>query len=119
MSGLAEILLNLGYEVSGSDIHSSVITERLEHSGLRFYEGHRADNLGDAGIAVVSAAVPDDNVETLAARERGIPVLHRSDMLADLMRLKPNAVVVAGTHGKRTTTSMISAVLDDADIGAT
>ena len=119
MSGLAEILLNLDYEVSGSDAHASTITERLEQSGLHFSEGHSADNLGDAGIVVVSAAVPEDNVEPVAARKRGIPVLHRSDMLADLMRMKPNAVVVGGTHGKTTTTSMISAVLDYADIGAT
>ena len=119
MSGLAEILLNLGYEVSGSDIQASGITERLEGSGLRFSEGHAAGNIGDAGILVVSAALADDNVEVLAARERNVPVLHRSEMLADLMRLKPNAVVVGGTHGKTTTTSMISAILDHADIGAT
>ena len=119
MSGLAEILLNLDYEVSGSDVQASGITERLERSGLRFSEGHAAGNIGDAGILVVSAAVADDNVEVLAARERNVPVLHRSEMLADLMRLKPNAVVVGGTHGKTTTTSMVSAILDQADIGAT
>lgn len=119
MSGLAEILLNLGYEVSGSDLLASAITRRLETYGLRFAEGHAADNLGDAGIVVVSAAVPDDNVEVAAARVRGIPVIHRSDLLADLIRLKPNAVVVGGTHGKTTTTSMISAFLDLANIGAT
>jgi len=119
MSGLAEILLNLGYEVSGSDIQSSGITERLERSGLRFSEGHAADHISDAGIVVVSAAVAEDNVEILAARERNVPVLHRGDMLADLMRLKPNAVVVGGSHGKTTTTSMVTAILDHADIGAT
>ena len=119
MSGLAEILLNLGYEVSGSDIQPSGITERLERSGLRFSKGHAARNIDDAGIVVVSAAVSDDNVEVLAARERNVLVLHRSEMLADLMRLKPNAVVVGGTHGKTTTTSMVSAILDRADIGAT
>jgi UDP-N-acetylmuramate--alanine ligase len=119
MSGLAEILLNLGYDVSGSDLRPSEITERLERYGLRFYEGHEASNAGDAGIVVVSAAVKGDNVEVAAARERGIPVIHRSDLLADLMRLKPNAVAVGGTHGKTTTTSMISAFLDRANIGAT
>ena len=119
MSGLAEILLNLGYDVSGSDLRPSEITERLERYGLRFYEGHEASNVGDAGIVVVSAAVKGDNVEVAAARERGIPVIHRSDLLADLMRLKPNAVAVGGTHGKTTTTSMISAFLDRANIGAT
>jgi len=119
MSGLAEILLNLGYEVSGSDLKASDITRRLVEFGLRFDEGHAAANIGDAGIVVVSAAVSDDNVEVTAARRRGIPVLHRSELLADLMRLKPNAIAVGGTHGKTTTTSMISAILDRADIGAT
>ncbi|MBI5092301.1 MAG: UDP-N-acetylmuramate--L-alanine ligase [Candidatus Hydrogenedentes bacterium] len=119
MSGLAEILLNLGYEVSGSDLKGTEITKRLEECGLRFSEGHDAANIGDAGILVVSAAVSDDNVEVAAARHRGTPVIHRSDLLADLMRLKPNAVAVGGTHGKTTTTSMISAIMDRANIGAT
>lgn len=119
MSGLAEILLNLGYEVSGSDAQPSAITARLQRYGLAFHVGHEASNLGDAGIVVVSAAIAQDNVEITAARERGIPVIHRSDLLADLMRLKPNAVVVGGTHGKTTTTSMISAFLDGANLGAT
>ena len=119
MSGLAEILLNLGYEVSGSDLKGTDITARLEAYGLRFAEGHDASNLGDAGIVVISAAVGADNVEVEAARQRGIPVIHRSDLLADLIRLKPNAVAVGGTHGKTTTTSMISAFLDRANIGAT
>ena len=119
MSGLAEILLNLGYEVSGSDLKSSEITRRLAGLGLDFHEGHAPGHIGDAGIVVVSAAVPDDNAEVLAARERGTPVIHRSDLLADLMRLKPNAVAVGGTHGKTTTTSMVSAILDQANFGAT
>ena len=119
MSGLAEILLNLGYEVSGSDLQPSAITGRLESFGLRFREGHAGAHVGDAGIVVVSAAVSADNVELAAARQRGIPIIHRSELLADLMRLKPNAVAVGGTHGKTTTTSMISAFLDRANIGAT
>lgn len=119
MSGLAEILLNLGYEVSGSDLKESEITRRLEQYGLEFNEGHQAANIGDAGIIVVSAAVGEDNVEVVAAKRRGVPVIHRSDVLADIMRLKTNAVVVAGTHGKTTTTSMISAFLDRANLGAT
>ncbi len=119
MSGLAEILLNLGYEVSGSDIQPSSITTRLQRYGLKFAAGHRASNIGDAGIVVISAAIAPDNVEIQAARERKIPVIHRSDLLADIMRLKPNAVVVGGTHGKTTTTSMISAFLEDANLGAT
>lgn len=119
MSGLAEILLNLGYEVSGSDAQPSAITARLQRYGLSFHAGHEASHVGDAGIVVVSAAIASDNVEITTARERGIPVIHRSDLLADLMRLKPNAVVVGGTHGKTTTTSMISAFLDGANLGAT
>jgi UDP-N-acetylmuramate--alanine ligase len=119
MSGLAEILLNLDYAVSGSDAKASSITARLEGLGLQFFEGHAAEQVGGAGIVVVSAAVSDENAEVVAAREAGIPVLHRSDLLADLMRLKPHAVAVGGTHGKTTTTSMISAFLDQADIGAT
>jgi UDP-N-acetylmuramate--alanine ligase len=119
MSGLAEVLLNLGYDVSGSDLKGTDITERLADRGLRFNEGHRPDNIEDAGILVVSAAVAEDNVEVVAARAKGVPVIHRSDLLADLMRMKPNAVAVGGTHGKTTTTSMISAILDHANIGAT
>lgn len=119
MSGLAEILLNLDYEVSGSDLARSSITDRLESLGLHFHEGHRAEHIGNAGILVVSAAVPEDNPEICAARSRNVPVMHRAELLADLMRLKPNAVAVGGTHGKTTTTSMISAILDVANIGAT
>jgi len=119
MSGLAEILLNLGYAVSGSDLHASPITQRLESLGMAFHEDHAAGNLGQAGIVVISAAVPDENVEVLEARRRGIPVIERAELLADLMRLKPTAVAVGGSHGKTTVTSMISAILDHADIGAT
>lgn len=119
MSGLAEILLNLDYEVSGSDVCPSEITHRLEGRGLRFHEGHQPAHIGDAEILVVSAAVREDNAEVLAAREKRVPVIHRSDLLADLMRLKAQAVAVGGTHGKTTTTSMVSTVLDHANIGAT
>ena len=119
MSGLAEILLNLGYDVSGSDLHASPITQRLVTYGLDFHEGHEAQHVGESGIVVRSAAVNDTNPEVVAARERGIPVIHRSELLADLMRLKPNAIAVGGTHGKTTTTSLISAFLDRANIGAT
>lgn len=119
MSGLAEILLNLGYPVSGSDLHASPITQRLERLGLVYHDGHAAAHLGDAGIVVMSAAVADENVEVLEARHRAIPVIERAELLADLMRLKPMAVAVGGSHGKTTVTSMISAILDHADIGAT
>ena len=97
MSGIAEVLCTLGYEVSGSDAKATEITDRLETCGLAFFEGHDAANIGDAGILVVSAAIAQDNPEIVAAKERGIPVLHRSELLADLMRLKPHAVAVGGT----------------------
>ncbi len=119
MSGLAEILLNLGYEVSGTDLSASDITARLESYGLRFHEGHDAAHVGAAEIVVVSAAVSEDNPEVAEARRRRLPVLHRAELLADLLRLKPNAVVVGGSHGKTTTTSMISSILDRANLGAT
>jgi UDP-N-acetylmuramate--alanine ligase len=119
MSGLAEILLNLGYKVSGSDLHPSPITDRLEKLGATFYAKHEAGNVADADILVYSAAVGEENPERAAAREAGIPAIPRSEMLADLMRLKPNAIAVAGTHGKTTTTSMIAPILQKADIEST
>jgi UDP-N-acetylmuramate--alanine ligase len=119
MSGLAEILLNLGYQVSGSDPTPSHITRRLETLGAIFYDEHKAENIEGAGIVVYSAAIPRDNPELLAAQNAKIPVIPRSEMLADLMRMKPNAIAVAGTHGKTTTTSMIAAILEKADIEST
>ena len=119
MNGLAEILINLDYTVSGSDLSHSPIVRRLESYGLTFFQGHAAENIGDAAIVVVSAAVDTDNVEVMASRERGIPILHRSEILADILRMKPHAVVVGGSHGKTTTTSMISSILEQANIGAT
>ena len=116
MSGLAEILLNLGYTVTGSDLKRSDITDRLVQLGATFFEGHDPENLGSAGVVVRSAAISDGNVEIQAAERRGVPVIPRSQLLADLMRLKPHAIAVGGTHGKTTTTSMISAILEKADI---
>jgi UDP-N-acetylmuramate--alanine ligase len=119
MSGLAEILLNLGYQVSGSDANPGSITRRLEKLGAIFYEDHLAENVEGANIVVYSAAIPQDNPELIAARSAKIPAIPRSEMLADLMRMKPNAIAVAGTHGKTTTTSMIAAILKEADIEST
>lgn len=119
MSGLAEILLNLGYQVSGSDTSPSPITDRLESLGAEFHKGHAAQNIGDAGIIVYSAAIAEDNPELAAARAARVPTIPRSEMLADLMRLKPNAIAVGGTHGKTTTTSMIAPILEKADIEST
>lgn len=120
MSGIAEVLLNLGFSVSGSDLRRGPNTERLiETFNLKFFEGHSAENIGDAQVVVYSSAVKDDNPEIVAARELGIPVIPRAEMLAELMVLKPYAVAVSGTHGKTTTTSMVATVLGHAGIDPT
>ena len=111
MSGIAEVLLNQGYRVSGSDLKLSPVTERLTGLGAVVREGHAAANVGDAHVVVTSTAVRADNPEVLEARRRGIPVIPRAEMLAELMRLK-YGVAVAGSHGKTTTTSMVALVLD-------
>ena len=119
MSGIAEVLVNMGFRVSGSDLKRSSVTERLQKLGAGFTEGHRAENVGDAHVVVRSTAVRDDNPEIIYARERSIPVIARGEMLAELMRLKPNTVAVAGSHGKTTTTSMIATVLGHAQMDPT
>ncbi|WP_202900429.1 UDP-N-acetylmuramate--L-alanine ligase [Parvularcula oceani] len=111
MSGIARVMNNLGYEVSGSDIAEGPQVARLRERGIDVKIGHAAGNVGDAAAVVVSAAIPPENPELAAARARHIPVVKRADMLAELMRLKWN-VCVAGTHGKTTTTSMVAAMLD-------
>ncbi|MEW6682578.1 MAG: UDP-N-acetylmuramate--L-alanine ligase [Nitrospirota bacterium] len=110
MSGIAEVLLTLGYRVTGSDLAVSEATRRLEGLGGTVYIGHRADQVEGAQVVVVSSAVSSSNVEVIAARERMIPVIPRAEMLAELMRLK-YGIAVAGAHGKTTTTSMIATVL--------
>ncbi|TYO96095.1 UDP-N-acetylmuramate--L-alanine ligase [Geothermobacter ehrlichii] len=110
MSGIAEVLLNLGYEVSGSDLRQSETTRRLAKLGGRIAFGHAPDNLGDADVVVTSTAVRADNVEVAEAQRRHIPVIPRAEMLAELMRMK-YGVAVAGTHGKTTTTSMVATIL--------
>ena len=112
MSGIAELLANLGYEVSGSDLRRSEVTARLEASfGVTVHEGHAAGHVGNADVVVVSSAVRPANPEIGEARRRGIPVIPRAEMLAELMRMR-FSIAVAGTHGKTTTTSMISFVLE-------
>ena len=111
MSGIAEILLSLGFPVSGSDLRTSPTTDRLKKLGATIFTGHTADQVKPADVVVISSAVAKDNPEVVEAHARKIPVIHRSDMLAELMRLK-YGVAVAGMHGKTTTTSMIAAVLD-------
>ncbi|NPD23236.1 MULTISPECIES: UDP-N-acetylmuramate--L-alanine ligase [Corallococcus] len=118
MSGIAEVLLNLGYRVSGSDLRESDITRRLAKLGATLYEGHKASNLVHADVVVISSAVRKDNPEVVTARQRKIPVIPRAEMLAELMRLK-YAVAVAGSHGKTTTTSMVATVLSAAGLDPT
>ena len=119
MSGIAEVLANLGFRVSGSDLKRSEVTDRLENLGVVFVEGHRAENVGDAHVVVRSTAVRDDNPEVIEARQRSIPVIPRAEMLAELMRLKPHSIAVAGSHGKTTTTSMVATVLGGAELDPT
>ncbi len=111
MSGIAEVLLNLGYKVSGSDAKRSTITDRLESFGGKIYEGHAAENVEGAQVLVTSTAVRSDNVEVIEAMRRQIPVIPRAEMLAELMRLK-YGIAVAGSHGKTTTTSMVATVME-------
>src|SRR6202011_765745 len=110
MSGIAEILLPMGYTVSGSDLRRSAVTERLVGLGARVFEGHAAANAAACDVVVTSSAVSKDNPEVLEARARKVPVIQRAEMLAELMRLK-FGIAVAGMHGKTTTTSMVAAVL--------
>jgi UDP-N-acetylmuramate--alanine ligase len=119
MSGIAEVLCNLGFVVSGSDIKKSKNTDRLEAMGIKVSEGHAAENVGDAQVVVYSSAVKPDNPEVVVAKEKGIPVIPRAEMLAELMTLKPYAVAVAGTHGKTSTTSMVATLLVHAGVDPT
>ncbi len=111
MSGIAEVLLNHGYTVQGSDLKASKITERLESLGAKVFIGQSAENLEGAEVVVISSAIKPGNAELDAARKRGLPVVRRAEMLAELMRLKSN-VAIAGTHGKTTTTTMVATLLD-------
>jgi len=113
MSGIAEVLLNLGYKVTGSDIRATSITDRLQQLGAVVYLRHAAENVKGAHVVVTSSAVHSDNPEIEEAQRRKIPVIARAEMLAELARLK-YAITVAGTHGKTTTTSMIATILDRA-----
>jgi UDP-N-acetylmuramate--alanine ligase len=119
MSGIAEVLANLGFRVSGSDQKKSEVTAHLEDLKVEVTEGHDAANVGDAHVVVRSTAVRDDNPEIIEARRRMIPVIPRAEMLAELMRMKPYTVAVAGSHGKTTTTSMVATVLGIAGLDPT
>jgi len=118
MSGIAEVLLNLGYRVTGSDQKRSELVERLERLGAKVFLGHEPSHVEGAHVVVYSSAVARDNVEVQVARQRGVPVIPRAEMLAELMRLK-YGIAIAGTHGKTTTTSMVAAVLGAAGLDPT
>jgi UDP-N-acetylmuramate--alanine ligase len=118
MSGIAEVMHNLGYQVQGSDIAQNANVDRLRAHGIRIEVGHRAENLGDARVIVTSSAVKPDNPEVIAARKAMLPIVRRAEMLAELMRLKWS-VAVGGTHGKTTTTSLVASVLEAAGLDPT
>src|SRR6202047_1661849 len=118
MSGIAEVLLNLGYTISGSDLKLSPTTDRLAQLGARIYEGHNAENVAGAKALVVSSAVEESNPEVVEARRLQIPVIPRGELLAELMRLK-YGIAIAGSHGKTTTTSMTASVLSTAGLDPT
>jgi len=118
MCGIAEVLLNLGYSVSGSDLADNVVTQRLAKMGARIHRGHATDNIANADVVVVSTAVAEDNPERVAARDSKIPIVPRALMLAELMRLK-QGIAIAGTHGKTTTTSLVASILGEAGMDPT
>jgi UDP-N-acetylmuramate--alanine ligase len=118
MSGIAEVLHNLGYDVSGSDKSESVVTQRLVGLGIKVDKGHRAENVADVDVLVVSGAIKSDNPELAAARERRVPVVPRAEMLGELMRFR-RGIAVAGTHGKTTTTSLVASVLAEGGLDPT
>ena len=118
MGGIAEVFINLGYRVSGTDLKANAITRRLAGLGVRVILGHRAENVTDADVVVMSSAVTGDNVEVAAARAQRIPVVRRAEMLAELMRFR-FGIAVAGTHGKTTTTSLVASVLSEGGLDPT
>jgi len=119
MSGIAELLLNLGYTVSGSDLYGSAITERLATLGGKIFKGHQAANIAGADVVVTSSAISTENPEVFEARKQHIPVIQRAEMLAELMRLKKFGIAIAGSHGKTSTTSMVSWMMAQAKLDPT
>lgn len=119
MSGLAQVLLTLGYRVSGSDLRDSMITKRLSQKGASIFIGHKPENIIGADVVVLSSAIKDDNPEVVAAKAAGIPIIPRAEMLGELMRFKKFGIAVAGAHGKTSTTSMIASVFQAAHLDPT
>ena len=118
MSGIAEVLLNEGYQISGSDIADGVVTQRLAKVGAKIFFGHHAENIEGASVVVISSAITDDNPEVVAAKAARIPVIQRAQMLAEIMRFR-HGIAIAGTHGKTTTTAMISMIYTEAGLDPT
>ena len=118
MCGIAEVLLNQGYRISGSDIKSSAVTDRLDQLGATIFIGHTSSNVKDADVVVYSSAVNKENPELVAAKQNGKPIIPRAEMLAELMRYR-HAVAIAGTHGKTTTTSLVASIFAQADLAPT
>ena len=118
MGGIAEVMLNLGYKISGSDLNENAVTQRLTQLGANIYFSHAAENIRNCDVVVVSTAVKEDNPEVIAAHEQRIPVVPRAEMLAELMRFR-YGIAVAGTHGKTTTTSLVASVLAEGDFDPT
>ena len=118
MSGIAEVLLNLGYDISGSDMHGNTNTEHLQKQGAKIYFNHTANNIESAEVVVVSTAIPKDKPEVVAAREKRIPVIRHAEMLAEIMRFR-YGIAIAGTHGKTTTTSLVASLLIEGNLDPT
>jgi len=118
MSGIASILLDLGYDISGSDLQSTLITKRLSNKGAMIYKGHNGGNISGANLVVISSAISEENKELVAARQNKIEIIPRAEMLSRIMQQKYR-IAVAGTHGKTTTTSMISLILEKKNMDPT
>lgn len=118
MCGIAEVLLNQGYRITGSDLKDSVVTQRLQTLGAEVYIGHKEENISEADVLVVSTAIDESNPEVSAALARRVPIVRRAEMLAELMRFR-HGIAVAGTHGKTTTTSLVTSVLAEAKLDPT
>src|SRR5476649_353621 len=116
MGGIAEVLANEGYQISGSDLAPNAVTQQLTALGAQIYFNHRPENVLDASVVVVSTAISADNPEIVAAREARIPVIQRAEMLAELMRFR-HGIAIAGTHGKTTTTAMVASIYAQAGLG--